>query len=166
MWIVAKYKSKEFNLLKKRFTEFLGESPNFYIPKIKYQKIIGKKLKTFEKFVLEGYLICYHSKFKDSKTLFKLRYTKGLSYFLEGFKQNQKEISFFVDKCKKFEDEDGYLSQGFFDDFNITKGRFVSGPFTNMIFDIISRQGNKLRVKIGNLKTTIYKNSRNLYRPA
>ena len=151
--------------MKKRFTEFLGESPNFYIPKIKYQKIIGKKLKTFEKFVLEGYLICYHSKFNDSKTLFKLRHTKGLSYFLEGFKENQKEISLFVELCKKNEDKNGYLSQSFFENSNSKKGKFISGPFTNMVFDIISRQKNKLKILIGNIKTTIYTNSGNLYRP-
>lgn len=165
MWIVAKYKSKEFNLLKETFTEFLGESPSFYIPKIKYQKIIGKKFMMLEKLVLEGYLICYHSKFKDSKTLLKLKYTRGLSYFLDGLKQNQKEISYFVDRCKKFEDKEGYLSQDFFDDINIKRGKFISSPFTNLVFDIISRQGNKLRILIGNLKTTIYKNSSNLYRP-
>ena len=63
MWIVLKYKVKELNLLKRKFRDFFDESINFYIPKIKYQKVIGTKLKTFEKFVLEGYLICYHKKF-------------------------------------------------------------------------------------------------------
>ena len=164
MWVVIKYKFNEFNLLKKNFTQILGESPNYYIPKIRYQKLVKNRIKIFEKTVLEGYLICFHSKFQDSKTLFKLKYTRGLNYFLRGFEENQKEISYFVNYCKKFEDEKGYLLQDFFDQDDIKKGRFVSGPFTNLVFNIISRQRNKLKVLIGNLKTTICKKSGYLYR--
>ena len=134
MWVVAKYKFSEFNLLKKNFSEILGEQPRFYIPKIKYQKLVKNKIRTFEKSILEGYLICFHTKFKDSKTLLKLKYAKGLNYFLDGFKENQKEISFFVNHCKNFEDDKGYLSQDFFDNGDFTKGKFISGPFTNLVF--------------------------------
>ena len=165
MWIIAKYKLSEFSLLKKNFSEVLGESPRFYIPKIKYQKLVKNKIRTFEKPILEGYLICFHKKFADYKILLKLKYAKGLSYILDGFKENQKEISFFVNHCKNFEDDNGYLSQGFFDKSDFTKGKFISGPFTDLVFDIISRQGNKLKVLIGNLKTSINKESGNFYRP-
>ena len=48
MWIVAKYKSKELKVLKENFTKILGGAPEFYNPKIKYQKYIKEKLKTFE----------------------------------------------------------------------------------------------------------------------
>ena len=43
MWIVAKYNVKEFNLVKKKFKEVLGYSPNFYIPKIRYQKTANSR---------------------------------------------------------------------------------------------------------------------------
>ena len=165
MWIVAKYNVKEFNLVKKKFKEVLGYSPNFYIPKIRYQKIIGNKIKFFDKFILEGYLICHHSKFNDRKTLFKLKHAKGLSYFLEGFKNNQQEIDNFVNYCKKFENKEGYITQNFFSDENTKRAKFIEGPFTNKVFDIISRNKNKLKILIGNITTTINKNSCYLYRP-
>ena len=38
MWVVAKYKPKEFKLLKNSFFKILGEMPEFYSPKIKYEK--------------------------------------------------------------------------------------------------------------------------------
>ena len=164
MWVVVKYKPNEFSLLKKKFTEILGGSPEFFVPKIKFQKIIHNKIKTFEKSILEGYLLCHHIKFKDSKILHKLKFTRGLSYFLDGYKKSQNEIFDFVNHCKKYENKDGYLSQGFFDDSALMRAKFISGPFTNMVFDIISRQKNKLTILIGNLKTTICDNSNYLYR--
>jgi len=164
MWIVAKYKPKELNLLKKKFTEILGCSPEYFIPKIKFQKIINNKAKIFERSILEGYLICHHIKFKDSKILHKLKFARGLSYFLDGCEKNQKEIFNFINYCKKHENKDGYLSQGFFNDAIIKKAKFISGPFTNLVFEVISRQKNKLTILIGNLKTTICDNSNYLYR--
>ena len=36
MWIVAKYKTKELETLKKVFFQTLGDMPEFYNPKIGY----------------------------------------------------------------------------------------------------------------------------------
>ena len=165
MWVVLKYKENELNLLKKKFTEILGHSPEFFIPKVKLQKNIHNKVQTFEKSILEGYLICRHVKFKDNKILHQLKFVRGLSYFLKGYEKNQKEISSFINYCKEHENEEGYLSQGFFDDINLIRAKFISGPFTNLVFDIISRKKNKLTILIGNLKTTICNSSNYLYRP-
>ena len=165
MWIIAKYKNKELNLLKKNLTDALNENLFFYTPKIKYQKVISGRFKTSERFILENYLICYHPKFNCKSTLNKLKYTKGLSFFLEGFKNNQLEIENFVNYCKKFKNKEGFISQNFFHHKNFKKGRFTSGPFTDLIFKVISEQGNKLKVLIGDIKTTICKNSNFIYRP-
>ena len=164
MWAVLKYKSREFNMLIDNFTKILGEEPRFYCPKIKYQKYIKCQLKTCEKFVLENYLICYHSKFNDVSVINKLKYSKGLSYFLNGFQKNQKEIISFINHCKKYENSEGYLRQDFFDYNNFKTGRFISGPFTNMIFEVISNQSTKLKILIGGLTTTINKKSNYFYR--
>ena len=43
MWIVAKYKPKEFEILKHAFFKTLGEMPEFYNPKIKCEKYINNK---------------------------------------------------------------------------------------------------------------------------
>ena len=166
MWVVIKYKSKQFYLLKKNIIEKLGTIPNFYNPKIKYQKIIKNKLKTFESFILENYLFCYHPKFCKNSTLTNLKFTKGLCYFLGGNSTNQNEIINFINHCKNYEDENGFIKQEFFNNENLKKAKFISGPFTNLMFEIIETQKNKIKILIGNKAATISKNSEFLYRHA
>ena len=48
---------------------------------------------------------------------------------------------------------------------NIKKAIFISGPFINMIFEILERQKNKLKILVGNIVTTISDNKNYLYRP-
>ena len=165
MWIVIKYKKKEFDLLKKDFKKILGNFPLFFQPKFKYQKLVNNKLKFFEKDILDDYLICYHEKFKNIKMLSIVKSLKGLKYCLADSINNQSEIINFIDFCKKNQDFDGYLKQSFFEFSNIKKGVFVSGPLTNMIFSIIENQKSKLKILIGNVTTTISKNSNYLFRP-
>ena len=165
MWIIAKYKLHELNLLKNKFREILGNDPEYFIPKIKYNKIIKKKFKTFQKSILEGYIICFHKKFDSKEVLNILKYVRGINYILEGFKNNQEEILNFVKKCKKFEDENGFIKQEFFGNNNFTRAKFVSGPFTNLVFDILSKQSDKIEILIGKYKTSISKESNFLYRP-
>ena len=165
MWTVIKYKSKEFNILKDNFAKILGEMPIFYRPKIKYQKYVKQKLITCEKSVLENYIICYHKKFCDISTINQLKYSKGLCYFLSGFEKNQKDILQFINHCKKHESSEGYLQQDFFEYHNFKRAKFISGPFTNMIFEIISNQRSELKILIDGLTTTINKKSNYLYRP-
>ena len=45
------------------------------------------------------------------------------------------------------------------------KAKFISGPFTNMIFEILEKQKNKLKILIGNIETTIPNKTNYLYRP-
>tara|TARA_B100001989_G_C24313703_1_gene351747 strand:- start:60 stop:560 length:501 start_codon:yes stop_codon:yes gene_type:complete len=165
MWIIAKYKINELAFLKNKFKEILGNEPEYFIPEIKYNKIIKKKFKTFKKSILEGYLICFHSKFNNKEIINNLRYTRGLKCILEGFKNSQDEISNFIERCKNYEDKDGFINQDFFSDENFNKGKFVSGPFTSLIFEVLSKQSDKIEILIGKYKTTISKKSNFLYRP-
>ena len=55
--------------------------------------------------------------------------------------------------------------QDFFEYHNFKRARFISGPFTNMIFEIISNQRSELKILIDGLMTTINKKSNYLYRP-
>ena len=57
-----------------------------------------------------------------------------------------------------------YIKQSFFEFQDIKKGIFMNGPFTNMIFTVIENKKDKLKVLIGNMKTTLTKNSNFLYR--
>ena len=90
MWIVIKYNLNQIEILKKSITSIIGEKPEFYNPKIKYQKNINGKSKEFKKNVLGKYILCRHNKFVDEKILNLLRSAKGLAHFLNGFKENQK----------------------------------------------------------------------------
>ena len=164
MWVVLKYKKSEFNLLKRDFKRVLEDVPLIFRPKIKYQKLIKNKLQFLENDILGDYLICYHEKFKNTEIISTLKNLRGLKYFLNNPNNNQIAIINFINYCKKNQDADGYLKPSFFAFSNMTKGKFLNGPFTNMIFSVIENQKDKLKVLIGNLKTTIKKeNSNYLY---
>ena len=162
MWVVLKYKPKEFEILKDSFFKILGEMPEFYNPKYKYERYINNKLKTFEKSILNNYLICKHDKFKDSKIVNILKNSRGLIYFLSGCEFNQKKLEEFIKFCRLNEDANGFLTQSFFKIIKKTKAKFISGPFTQMIFDIIEDRGGKLKVLLNNVNMTISKSSKNL----
>ena len=162
MWVVLKYKPKEFELLKDSFFKILGEMPEFYNPKYKYERYINNKLKTFEKSILNNYLICKHNKFKDPKIVNILKNSRGLIYFLSGCEFNQKKLEEFIKFCRLNEDANGFLTQSFFKIIKKTKAKFISGPFTQMIFDIIEDRGGKLKVLLNNANMTISKSSKNL----
>ena len=165
MWIVLKYKKKEFDFLKKDLKKSLGDLPQIFCPKFKYKKLVKNKLHLLEKNMLDDYLICYHEKFQNVNTLTTLKNLRGLKYFLTNSKINQREIINFINFCKKNQDLDGYIKQSFFEFSNMKKGMFLSGPFTNMIFSVIEKQKDKLKVLIGNVTTSISKKTDYLYRP-
>ena len=166
MWVVAKIKSKELNIFKKNLSEKLGENTKFYCPKIVYYKNAknNKRLR-FEKFILENYIFCYHEKFQQKVYLNHVQSLKGLQYFLKGYFQNQKQINTFINLCKSFEDETGNLKASFFKTLISKKAQFISGPLTNMIFEIIEKQNNKLKILVGNIITTISDKKNYLYLP-
>ena len=165
MWIVAKVRSKELNTFKKNLIDKLGKDVKFHCPKIEYKKFIKNRVRKFEKILLENYIFCYHAKFSKCKLINNIRFIKGLEYFLEGHVQNQKEITKFINYCKLFENEKGYLVASFFKNIIVSKAKFVSGPLTNMIFEIIERQKNKIKILVGNIVTTIPDNKNYFYQP-
>ena len=78
---------------------------------------------------------------------------KGLKYFLNGFFEFQKKIFWILFKnVKNLKIEmDMYLQ---FYEMNINSNyKFLTGPFAEKIFKIISLQKNKINILMGNLKT-------------
>ena len=165
MWIVAKIKIKNLNTFKKSLTEKMGKDIQFYCPKIKYQKYFNGKVKKIETFILGNYIFCHHIKFKKDSTISEIKYLKGLIYFLNGSNQNQGSLIKFIEYCKSFENEEGYLTQSFFKTIITIKAQFISVPFTNMIFEILEKQKNKLKILVSNIVTTIPDKTNYLYRP-
>ena len=165
MWVVAKIKIKELNIFKKKLTEKFGKEVKFYYPKIEYYQWSRNKLKKFEKFILENYIFCNHPKFNDTNSINDMKFLKGLEYLLKGHAINQNNIIKFIECCKTFENDKGYLTQSFFKTIIRKKAKFISGPFANMIFEILERKKNKLEILVGNIVTTIPNKANYLYRP-
>jgi len=165
MWVILKVKNKEFSVLRESFLKTLGKDVEFYLPKIKIQKFQKNKVKNYETQILGDYIFCYHEKLRSLSFLQSLKGTKGLKYFLENSIYNQNQIKSFINNCRENEKE-GFISQTFFSKIINQKAIFISGPFTNMIFKIVSEHKNKLKIIVGDLKTTISKNAGYLYQSA
>ena len=155
MWAILKFQKNNLSLLKDDLNKKLGQDMKIYIPKLRIQKFQNNKLKSKEINLLGDYIFCFHSNLKEKKIVNSLRYTRGLKYFLDGFNQSQKEIEKFIEKCKVSENQDGFLSKEFFELELNKKYKFSSGPFSDKIFQIVNLQKKRIKVLIGNMKTTI-----------
>ena len=164
MWTVLKADKNNIPFLKKNFIDRLGQDVKFYIPKLKLKKFIKKKEHTREILLLGDYIFCFHKEFSNRSVITSLKYSKGLKYFLNDFFNEQNEIEKFIARCKKNEDETGFIKSTFFNFKMGDKCQFMSGPFTNMIFNTFHE--NKLSVKafIKNY-TVIVSKEKNLFRP-
>ena len=164
MWAIIKFDKKNLTGLKRDLSNKLGSNPKFYLPKVKIQKFKKGRLFSFESFLLGDYMFCFHENFKNINTINSLKYCKGLKYFLNSFIKSQEEIVEFIKNCKNHENNKGYISQTFFSFKENSKFKFLSGPFTDMIFNIIATQNKKIKILIGDFKTTV-SNTEYLYRP-
>ena len=165
MWIVAKINKKKIDFFIKEIKFKCGDDLILYRPSVQCEKIVKNRLEKNTKPLLEDYFFCFSEKFKDINFVNTLNYIKGLKYFLEGYKNNQKEIINFIENCKVYQNAKGFISSAYFHNIISSRGKFVSGPFTNMLFDIIEKNKNKLKVLIGNYKVSLSKKDNNLYFP-
>jgi len=165
MWIVAKIKSKEINIFQEKLKKKFRGEINFYTPKITYNRYFNNKVKKFDKRILENYVFCFHKKFNSLENISEIKFTSGLQYFLKGHVQCQEEIKKFIEYCKSFEDKNGYLIPDFFKTIIKNRAQFITGPFANMMFEIIEKQKNKLKILVGNMIMTISNKTNYLYRP-
>ena len=115
--------------------------------------------------LLGDYALCFLPNFNDCTTINNLKYLRGLKYFLNGFTSCQKEIIDFINRCKKIENKDGYISSNLFETEINKYYKFTSGPFNENIFKIIEFQKNKINILMGSVKATISKKEF-LYNPA
>jgi hypothetical protein len=157
MWVVVKFNKKYFNTLKQQLSKKLGEDFICYRPKIILQNYKINKLISLEIDLLDDYFFCYHKKFSNKQIINNLQFTKGLKYFLDGFALTQKEITDFINNCKKLEDKNGFISKNLVGVEINSMYKFITGPLTNKIFKIISFHKNKLNILINNFNTTVDK---------
>ena len=151
MWIIIKFRPNQFDTLKQEFKKRLKIEPNFFFPKLKFQKIKKNKLVSYISPLLGDYVFCYHHKFNNENILRNINYLRGLKFFLNGFSNYQKDLLNFIRRCKKHEDENGFIKQTFFNFVAIEKIKFLSGPFTNVIFKIMKQQKDNMKVSDGKI---------------
>ncbi len=150
MWLIIKIKKNCIHKeLKINLKKILNSDPTFYCPKILKEVVKGNKFKKKDFFILGNYLLIFHERFQDKLLVNKLNFLKGIDVVLDGFKSSQKEIINFINKCKQYEDKNGYLLQNFFVQDLSNKLKFHSGPFVNFAVKLIEVQKNKLRVLAG-----------------
>ena len=157
MWAILKFDKKNFEILKQNFTKTLGGDLRFYRPKILLHKYKKNKLVAKEVDLLGDYLICFHNKFSDKNIIQNLKFKKGVKYFLNNFRESQKEISDFVTNCKQFENNKGYIVKSFVHTEINTFYKFLTGPFTNKIFKLVGLDKNKISILLENFNTKIDK---------
>ena len=109
MWTIIKIDKKKLNIFKEDLTKKLGSNFQFYCPKLIVQKYKNNKLIKKEFNLLDDYMLCYHNDFNNPQTINRLKFIRGLKYFLNGFLQSQDDIKKFISKCKESENN-GYLS--------------------------------------------------------
>tara|TARA_B100000242_G_C43034834_1_gene482393 strand:+ start:121 stop:621 length:501 start_codon:yes stop_codon:yes gene_type:complete len=163
MWHIIRHKSNEHQVLINNLKKQLVNKFEFYIPKIKYSKFVKNKFIKVEKRIFPEYLFIFNETFVSKSKLNEFKYTKGLQYFLDGSFTNQEKIKNFIDYCKSKENKDGYLKPEFFDHLIKKKGKFISGPFINKVFEFIEKQGDKYKISINGIYLTIKKNTENYF---
>ena len=99
------------------------------------------------------------------ETINCLKFSIGLKYFLNGFSCFQKEIELFINKCRELENKEGYIESGLTDFKKNEIYQFLSGPFVNRFFKLISFQEKKIKILLGGFETYIDKN-KYFFRPA
>ena len=164
MWTIIKYNKNNLSIMKEDLKKKLGNTIEYYSPRFKKEKFFKNKIKSFDVDLLNNYIFCKHDSFKDQTFINHLKNIKGLSYFLNGYINNQNEINKFISLCKSNENEKGYLNQSFFNSIfsgfsKRDKGKFLTGPFAGTVFQIIERKGSNLNVFFNNLNISISKNS-------
>ncbi len=158
MWTVIKIKKNYcVKNLKSNLKSLLVVSPEIYSPKILQQEVRRNKFYNKTNYILGNYLLIFHEKLKDKFFYNRLSFVKGVDIVLKGFEFSQKEIKFFVEKCKNNENKNGYLIQDFFINNLNDKIRFCSGPFVNFAINLIEVQKNKVSVLAGKYKILVNK---------
>ena len=165
MWTVIKYKKNSYQQMKKSLEEHFDQSIKLYRPEIKYTKKNKNKDKNLVIPLLNNYVFCYSKKFESNGSEIRCKYLKGLEYFLKGHSSNQSEIINFIDFCKKHENKNGSILPNFFSELEINRGKFLNGPFSNIIFDILEKNKSFLKISFGNFKARVKIKSESLFNP-
>ncbi len=150
-WIVAKINRNQENIFRESIKKKINDQYELFYPKIlKGKSDCGVNL-------LGDYVFL---KIKKNSIITKEKYLKGLKYFLNNFKLDQKNIEAFIKLCKE-NSKNNILNSNFFTGLNFNKIKFKSGPFKNFLFDIFYRNKKMLAVNRNISITVTEENNKN-----
>ena len=154
MWIVGKIKNFQLETVKKnlRKKEKEGLSIDLYVPRFVFTKKVKNKFKKIEKYLLDNYIFINLNQNSFDVVNKSLKFTKGLSYILQNFNRDQESINKFINNCKSFEDEKGFIKPSFFSVLKNSKAKFLDGPFSNFVFEVIEKKEKEMKIMLGSLK--------------
>lgn len=146
MWIVVS--TRKFNFFQKEVKKKIIDI-KFYYPRIRLDNSRTKNL-------LGKYMFCHSNLFKlDKNIFFKLKFIKGLDQILFSNNHYQTDIINFINLCKSYETNKGFIKNSFFKLKLKEKGQILNGAFSNYIFNLISKNNSNIKVIVNNLKLTI-----------
>ena len=157
MWVVGKIKQFQLEKIKSNLKEkeINGCKIDIYAPRFVFTKKVKNKFIKIEKKLLDNYVF-FNLNFSNFDIASKsLKFTKGLSYILDNFKSDQKGIKNFIDNCKNFEDERGFIKPSFFLIIKNSKAKFLNGPFSNFVFEVIEKKEKEMNILLGSLKVRV-----------
>ena len=157
MWTIIKYDKKNLNLLLQDLKKKMGNDFVIYRPKMRLKKFNKNKVILKPIDLLGDYIFCFHRNFENKNFIQKLKFCRGLKYFLNGYVEFQSQIISFIEQCKCSEDTKGFISQSFYEIDLFRDYKFLSGPFSEKIFKVIGLEKNRINVLMGNLKTKVDK---------
>ena len=159
MWVVIKFDKKKLGLLKNELQERLQKNCILYTPKYLSQNYSNNKLIKKENNLLGDYLFCFNKNFANVNFLRQLNYIRGVKSILDGYESAQKDIKNFINYCKSLEDQQGFLNDNFSELKVNNTYKFITGPFTQKLFKLIEIEKNRIKIKIGNLFTSVKRNN-------
>tara|TARA_B100001057_G_scaffold500939_1_gene618998 strand:+ start:3638 stop:4138 length:501 start_codon:yes stop_codon:yes gene_type:complete len=165
MWLVAKLRKKEFSIFKQDLKNKIKSKLKFYQPKL--LKDMNKRNKIFKKEIhlMGNYIFIYNEEFNNKNFINSLSTTRGLDYFLNKSELNQTQVINFINLCKNFEDQEGYLKPIFFKSLINFKAKFLTGPFVNQVFQVVEKKENFLKIILNDLELKLTDKAKYLYQP-
>lgn len=155
MWVVFKINKNKTSLFFQDLEKKIGKDFKIYTPKILVDHFFRNKIQKKKFLLLGDYVFCYHKKFEDKNFFSLVRYCRGLKSLIPDSIYAQKEISKFIEMCKKFENQNGFLTSDFFN-LQINRNyKILSGPFLGQVVKILDKQKKKIDLILGNIKTSI-----------
>tara|TARA_Y100001970_G_scaffold273265_1_gene371225 strand:+ start:12068 stop:12541 length:474 start_codon:yes stop_codon:yes gene_type:complete len=151
MWTIIKIDLKKLNTFNQDIKKKIGDDVRIYFPKV---KISNRTLP-----LIGDYIFCFHNEFRNLSYINKLKFTKGLKYFLNGHIESQSQIEYFVNKCKSLENDKGLLSKNICELIPNSMYQFKTGLLKNEIFKLLEIQKNKIKILINDVKFKVNSNN-------